>query len=124
MAKTGRPKKEIDQHLFENLCGIQCTEEEIADCFSCSVDTINKWCKETYGETFTEVYKKKSGKGKRSLRRLQYQSAEAGNVTMQIWLGKQWLGQHEPEQGIALIEDMDDIRAEVYGDTASKDDTV
>ena len=28
-----------------------------------------------------------------SLRRQQFKSAEAGNVTMQIWLGKQYLGQ-------------------------------
>ena len=25
----GRPKKEIDQRQFENLCGLQCTQEEI-----------------------------------------------------------------------------------------------
>ena len=33
--------------------------------------------------------------GKISLRRWQFKSAEAGNVTMQIWLGKQYLGQRE-----------------------------
>jgi hypothetical protein len=30
-----------------------------------------------------------------SLRRLQWKSAEAGNTTMQIFLGKQWLDQTE-----------------------------
>jgi hypothetical protein len=29
---------------------------------------------------------------------MQYTSAEAGNVTMQIWLGKQWLGQTDKNQ--------------------------
>ena len=124
MAKTGRPKIKIDKTMFESLCGIQCTEEEIADCFGCCEDTLNAWCKRTYGSTFSEVYKKKSCKGKRSLRRMQFEAAQAGNVTMQIWLGKQWLGQHEPEHGIALVEDLDDIRAEVYGSTESADDPV
>ena len=30
-----------------------------------------------------------------SLRRMQFKSAEGGNVTMQIWLGKQLLGQRD-----------------------------
>lgn len=29
----GRPKKEIDQKQFENLCGLQCTQEEICGFF-------------------------------------------------------------------------------------------
>ena len=57
-----RPQKEIDQKQFENLCGLQCTEEEIADFFDCSVDTISRWCKRAYSESFAEVYKKKSSK--------------------------------------------------------------
>ena len=47
MARTGRPRKEIDQNLFENLCGIQCTEAEICVALECSEDTINRWCKRT-----------------------------------------------------------------------------
>lgn len=34
---TGRPQKEIDKKIFENLCGLQCTLEEIAGVFDCSV---------------------------------------------------------------------------------------
>jgi hypothetical protein len=33
--------------------------------------------------------------GKSSLRRLQWKSALGGNVVMQIWLGKQYLGQRD-----------------------------
>ena len=55
--------------------------------------TLTKWCKEVYGVGFSDIYKSKSSTGKMSLRRQQFKSAEAGNVTMQIWLGKQWLGQ-------------------------------
>lgn len=73
---TGRPRKEIGKKIFENLCGLQCTLEEIAGVFDCSVDIIERWCKREYGETFAEVYKKHSAKGKTSLRRIQFKLAE------------------------------------------------
>ena len=91
---TGRPKKEIDKKIFENLCGLQCTLEEIAGVFDCSPDTIERWCKREYKQTFAEVYKKHSAKGKTSLRRTQFKLAEK-SAAMAIWLGKQWLGQKE-----------------------------
>lgn len=94
MARTGRPRKEINQKLFENLCGIQCTEIEICSALECSEDTINRWCKRTYGTTFAETYKRKSQLGKSSLRRAQFRLAEK-NATMAIWLGKQYLGQKD-----------------------------
>ena len=89
---TGRPKKEIDKKIFENLCGLQCTLEEIAGVFDCSVDTIERWCKREYGETFAEVYKKHSAKGKTSLRRIQFKLAEK-SAAMAIFLGRNYLGQ-------------------------------
>ena len=94
MAKMGRPKKEIDQKQFEKLCGLQCTLEEMCGYFNCDDNTINVWCKETYGSTFSEVFKLKRGVGKISLRRYQFQQAET-NPTMAIWLGKQYLGQSD-----------------------------
>lgn len=60
MAKMGRPQKEISEKLFENLCGIQCTEVEMCAILECSEDTLNRWCKRTYGETFAEIYKKRA----------------------------------------------------------------
>ena len=44
--KMGRPKIQINEIEFEKLCGLQCTEEEIAGFFNCSIDTICNWCKE------------------------------------------------------------------------------
>ena len=103
MAKMGRPRIEIDQSDFEKLCVLQCTKADIANWFECSEDTIEKWCKRTYGETFTAVFAQKREKGKVSLRRMQWKSAEAGNVTMQIFLGKQYLGQKD-QQGIEIAQ--------------------
>ena len=91
---TGRPKKEIDKKIFENLCGLQCTLEEIAGVFDCSADTIERWCKREYKETFAEVYKKHSAKGKTSLRRIQFKLAEK-SAAMAIFLGKNYLGQKD-----------------------------
>ena len=91
---TGRPQKEIDKKIFENLCGLQCTLEEIAGVFDCSADTIERWCKREYGETFAETYKKHSAKGKMSLRRIQFKLAEK-SAAMAIFLGKNYLGQKD-----------------------------
>ena len=91
---TGRPRKEIDNKIFENLCGLQCTLEEIAGVFDCSVDTIERWCKREYRETFAETYKKHSAKGKMSLRRIQFKLAEK-SAAMAIFLGKNYLGQKD-----------------------------
>lgn len=94
MARTGRPLKEINEKLFENLCAIQCTEKEICSVFECCEDTLNAWCKRTYKMTFSETYKNKSQLGKTSLRRMQFRLAEK-SASMAIWLGKQYLNQKD-----------------------------
>ena len=91
-------KNKINKDDFEKLCNLWCTLTEIAEFFDVSEDTLESWCKDTYQETFSETYKKKNSKGKIALRRWQMKSAEKGNVTMQIWLGKQYLGQKEKEE--------------------------
>ena len=102
--RMGRPPIEINQKLFEKLCGLQCTEEDIADCFECSVDTIERWCKKVYGETFAESYKKFKAKGRISIRRAQFALAPK-NATMAIWLGKQYLGQRDVQVVDATVKD-------------------
>lgn len=92
--KGGRPRKEIDQKIFENLCMLQCTEQEILAWFDITDKTLSSWCKRTYGMGFSDTYKAKRGKGKISLRRTQWQLAEK-SATMAIWLGKQYLGQSD-----------------------------
>ncbi len=89
-----RPRKEIDQEQFKKLCAIQCTEEEIAGVFDCSVDTIERWCKRTFKTSFAETFKKYSAAGKMSLRRAQFKLAEK-NAAMAIFLGKNYLGQRD-----------------------------
>lgn len=94
MARTGRPLKEINEKLFENLCAIQCTEKEICSVLECCEDTLNAWCKRTYKMTFSDTYKSKKLLGKSSLRRTQFRLAEK-SASMAIWLGKQYLDQKD-----------------------------
>lgn len=121
MAERGRPSKEFDKETFEGLCEIQCTQSEICSVFRTTDKTLSKWCIEAYGENYSEVYKRFSEDGKKSLRRMQYDSARKGNVTMQIWLGKQYLGQRdktEVTENVAsnkldsLLEQLDDSNSE------------
>ena len=90
-----RPRKEIDRKQFESLCGLQCTKEEICDFFELTDKTLDRWCRETYESSFSDVFKQKRGLGKISLRRAQYETALKGNTSLLIWLGKQYLGQTE-----------------------------
>ena len=89
---AGRPKKEIDYELVGKLAMIQCTQEEIAGILDISRQTLLK------DEQFLYIYSTKKEAGRSSLRRLQWKTAEAGNPTMQIWLGKQYLGQSDKQE--------------------------
>lgn len=91
----GRPIVEIDIKLVQKLCEIQCTGEEIASVLGISYSTLYRRVKELGYGGFDDLYKKHSEVGKASLRRLQWGTAVKGNVSMQIWLGKQMLGQRE-----------------------------
>lgn len=106
MARMGRPKIEIDEAQFKKLCAMQCTEEEIASFFNCSIDTVNNWCKSTFKKTFSETFKIHSQTGKIALRRYQFKMAEH-SVPMAIFLGKNWLGQTDRvEQTVMEVEDL------------------
>src|SRR3984893_13415101 len=85
----GRPKKFVDLAMVEKLAHIQCTHVEIASALGVSTDTL------TRNKDFAEVYKRGAEGGRKSLRRMQFESASKGNVVMQIWLGKQYLAQSD-----------------------------
>ena len=93
----GWKKIQIDERQFINLCRLQCTLREICSFFGCGHDTIERWCKETYGETFQNVFQQKRMDGVISVRRAQFDMAHRV-PTMSIWWGKQYLEQREPEK--------------------------
>lgn len=99
--KGGRPLTEINWNEFDKLCGIQATQTEIADWFECSIDTIDKAVKREKGCGFTDYYKRKSVKGKVSLRRQMFFNAiEKNSCAMQIFLSKQHLGMSDKIEAI------------------------
>lgn len=114
MAKMGRPPIEINWIEFDKLCRLQCTLEEIAGWFNCSIDTIENKVKQEHGVTFSEYFAQKRAGGKVSLRRRQYEAAMAGNTALLIFLGKQYLGQSDKntvtggEEPIKLSYSMDE----------------
>lgn len=109
MAKTGRPKIQINQTEFEKLCAIWSTLEDIAGWFDCSPDTIERWCKRTYKATFADIYRQKAAKGNVSIRRKQFELAQQGNVALLIWLGKQKLGQRD------VVDERPTVKVDVDG---------
>ena len=83
-----RPKKYlIDTKDVFKLASYGCTNVEIADFYGCDEGLIRK--------SYSEFLTKGRANVKIKLRKLQWQSAENGNVTMQIFLGKNMLGQQD-----------------------------
>lgn len=96
----GRPYKLLNERgkqIITLMASLMCTDDEIASELGIDEDTMKN---ERNKDTFTECKEKGMLKGKRALRTMQFDSAKKGNVTMQIWLGKQYLGQREPENKI------------------------
>ncbi len=97
--KRGRPRLKLDENQIFQLGVIGCTYNEIAAVMDCSYDTIV--------DNYSHVVAKGRESGKISLRKAQFKNALNGNATMQIWLGKQKLGQAEKiEQKIEASVDL------------------
>ena len=94
----------IDYQKLEALCKIQCTGEECASVLGIDYDTLNNRLKCDGHGGFSEYNKQYGQSGKASLRRLQWKAAEAGNVGMLIWLGKQYLGQSDNQDLIGTTQ--------------------
>lgn len=86
---AGRPRLQLDEALMERLAMIHCNNTEIAAAVGCSTDTLDR--------NYAELIAKGREKGRTTLRRMQFEAAQKGNVVMLIWLGKQILGQKEPQ---------------------------
>jgi len=95
----GRPRKEVAWAQVDKLCQLHAPACEIADYLSVtdwpvSYNTLDRHAMEEHGVTFGEYVRQKTASfGKIKLRQLQWKTAESGNPTMLIWLGKQMLGQ-------------------------------
>jgi hypothetical protein len=78
---------------INTLARMQCTKKEAAAVLGVHRDTLATFFGQH--EKANEAWEDGLETGKVSLRRAQYKNATEGNVTMQIWLGKQWLDQKD-----------------------------
>ncbi len=100
-----RPRKDVNWDAVEKLCGLQCTETEIAEFLGLSIATLYRACKREHKMGFDEYFGQKRGIGKISLRRAQWQLATQNkNPTMLIWLGKQHLAQADKAETVTKAE--------------------
>ena len=83
----GRKPKPIDPDQVKKLASIGLSNAEIGAVIDCSPDTIER--------RFKGMMKAGREHRNASVRRKQFEVAIAGNPTMLIWLGKQYLGQSD-----------------------------
>ena len=98
-AKMGRPPKlNPDESTIATVKGlgqIQATTKECAAVLGVTEPTFIKFKQDH--TAVQEAYDAGEGNGRASLRRRQFKAADAGNATMLIWLGKQYLGQSDKQ---------------------------
>lgn len=99
----GRPCKVLTKkglELVTKLSNFMATDEEIASALSDEYEsiTVDTLTNENNFESFSEYKQKGQSQGKMSLRSWQFATAKKGNATMQIFLGKNYLGQTDKQE--------------------------
>lgn len=95
-----------------------CSGEEIADALGCHSNTIYERCKIDLQIDFVTFKAKNKAKGMKSLRLAQYESAVIDKDRgMQIWLGKQWLGQTDKTQSTIDLPQLKQVHITPHGNT-------
>lgn len=84
-----RPESKIDSVELEKLCGMQCTDEEVAAFFGVSTRTI---VRRRLVPKFRDIMDQARAKGRVSVRRSLFKLAAAGNIAAAIFLAKNLLG--------------------------------
>lgn len=94
----GRPKVDIDWRKVDRYLQAQCDGAGIAGLLGIHPDTLYKACERDNKVGFTAYSAQKRSEGKELLKAKQFETAMSGNVSMQIWLGKQYLGQRDKSE--------------------------
>lgn len=94
----GRPKIDIDWEEVGQLLIEGCKSVDIAHQLGIRDITLYDRCEKDLGIKYTEFSQEKRSKGDNLLRSVQFRTAMEGNTTMQVWLGKNRLGQKDKEQ--------------------------
>lgn len=92
------PEDEQGWENFDKLLALQCTGREIAAFYNRSETWVHERVQLVKGMKFAEYAAMTKPKGLVSLRRKQMEMALAGDRTMLVWLGKQYLGQSDKSE--------------------------
>ena len=95
---VGSTKLKTDDTTLERvteLAKMQCILDEAASVLNVCPRTFDNYLR--YSKKAREAWENGRLEGKVELRRLQFESAEH-SVLMQIWLGKQYLGQRDKQE--------------------------
>jgi len=87
--RSRRKAVNIDLEQVEKLCGLQCTDEELASVLGVSLRTIDRRKSQP---PFAEAMARGKAKGRMSLRRNLWALASKGNPAANIFLAKNLLG--------------------------------
>lgn len=101
MGSRGPTPIQIDWDEFDKLVSFQCTQEEIAAFFNCSVDTLERAVAREKGEKLADLWQKRSFLGKIRLRKAQFAIVERGGPgasAMAIWLDKKLNPNENPDK--------------------------
>jgi len=124
MARTGRPKKEINWSEVDKLLTIQCTDAEIAGWFDIDINTLKACAKRDHKTTFSQYADKKRERGKISLRRTLWQRAtddKEKNTVALIFACKTLLGLKEHDDGSRSVQAKVDGKATIVLKWADED---
>ena len=103
--KVGRPEKEINWKIVEELLEAGCSAAEIAPHFDIHYDTLYTQVEKKFGISFTQYSSKFKQKGESSIRKKQFDKALKGDNMMLIWLGKNRLKQSDQQHQDISIND-------------------
>jgi hypothetical protein len=90
-ARPGAGRRAVNINLveLEKLCGLQCTDAEVASFFKVSTRTIERRKKQP---AFGDAMERGRASGRLSVRRMLFGQAAKGNVAAAIFLSKNLLG--------------------------------
>ena len=88
-------RKPFDWSKLDAILQYGAKMSDAADIMDVHPDTVAKKIKTKFKMTYPEYRNKKMSKVRVGLAQKQVEVAMSGNVSMLIWLGKQWLGQRD-----------------------------
>ena len=86
----GRQEKPIDIKELEKIAALQSSQREAAAHFGVDESTLRARLKRP---EYAKAWEKGRCKGRLAVREMQMKAAQDGNITAQIWWGKQYLDQ-------------------------------